>query len=120
MGENAGRKEPKNSNESKQSKESKEVKELKENKNASLTYKGKPLVRKDNVICFGDVNTDKYVLTLTIKESREEKGIEIATKVLILIQSSDVSSKEIVKFGEKDSLYEAFEIGEIWLDSLLK
>ena len=92
----------------------KEPKELNENKNAVLTYKGKPLVRKDNVICFGDVNTDKYILTLTIKETKEEKGLEVATKVLILVQTSDGN---IVKFGEKDSLYEAFEIGEIWLDS---
>jgi len=94
--------------------------ELNENKNASLTYKGKPLVRKDNVICFGDANADKYILTLTVKESRDEKGLEIATKVLILIQSTDSETKEIVKFGEKDSLYEAFEIGEIWLDNQLK
>jgi len=91
-----------------------------ENRETVLTYKGKPLVRKDNVICYGDVNKDSYILTLTIKESKNEKGLEIATKVLILIQSSDINTKEIVKFGEKDSLYEAFEIGEIWLDSILK
>ena len=88
-----------------------------ENKNEVLTYRGKPLVRKDNVICFGDVNTDKYILTLTVKETKDEKGLEVATKVLILVQTSDGN---IVKFGEKDSLYEAFEIGEIWLDSFLK
>jgi hypothetical protein len=91
-----------------------------ENKDPALTYKTKPLVRKDNVICFGDAKTDKYIMTLTIKETKQEKGHEIATKVLILIQSSDSNTKEIVKFGEKDSLYEAFEIGEIWLDSFLK
>ena len=111
MGENKEQKNPK---------EAKEIKELNENKNTTLTYKGKPLVRKDNIICFGNANTDKYILTLTIKETKEEKGLEIATKVLILIQSADSNSKEIVKFGEKDTLYEAFEIGEIWLDSLLK
>ena len=93
---------------------------MSENINSTLTYKGKPLVRKDNVICFGDANNDKYIMTLTIKEKKNEKGLEVATKVLILIQSSDSNSEEIVKFGEKDSLYEAFEIGEIWLDSLLK
>ena len=103
----------------KEPKEVKEIKEIKENKNAVLTYKGKPLVRKGNVICFGDANTDKYILTLTIKDAKkDEKGLEIATSVLILIQSSDKNSQEIVKFGEKDSLYEAFEIGEIWLESL--
>ena len=85
-----------------------------------LTYKGKPLVRKDNVICFGDVKNDKYILTLTIKDTKTEKGVEVASSVLILIQSTDAESKEIVKFGEKDTLYEAFEIGEIWLDGYLK
>jgi hypothetical protein len=90
-----------------------------ENIEAALTYKNKPLARKDNVICFGDAKTDKYVMTLTIKESREEKGFEIATKVRIMIQSSDIDTK-IVKSGEKNSLYEAFEIGEIWLNSFLK
>ena len=103
-----------------ENKEIKEIKEVNENKNAALTYKGKPLVRKDNVICFGDAASDKYVLTLTVKDTKNEKGLEIATSVLILIQSSDAGSQEIAKFGEKDSLYEAFEIGEIWLDSLLK
>ena len=94
-----------------------DIKDIKENKDEVLTYKGKPLVRKDNVICFGDAAKDRYILTLTIKESRTEKGTEIATKVLILVQTYDGN---IVKFGEKDSLYDAFEIGEIWLESLLK
>ena len=116
-------KEVKNAKENKENKdntEAKELKEVNENKNAILTYKGKPLVRKDNVICFGDAAADKYVLTLEIRKTKNEKGLEIATNVLILIQSSDAGSQEIAKFGEKDSLYEAFEIGEIWLDSLLK
>ena len=77
----------------------------------TLTYKGKPLVRKGNLICFGDAQNDKYVLMLEIRE---------ANNVLILIQSTDAESKEIVKFGAKESLYDAFEIGEIWLESQLK
>jgi hypothetical protein len=91
-----------------------------ENKPDVTTYKGKPLVRKDNVICFGDATLDKYILTLTVKETKNEGGVDVASKVLILIQSTDISSQEIVKFGEKDTLYEAFEIGEIWLNNQLK
>ena len=120
MSENIEPKEKKERKEAKEPKEVKEIKELNENKNAVLMYKGKPLVRKDNVICYGDANADDYILTLTVKDAKKEKGLEIATKVLILIQSSDIESKQIVKFGEKDSLYEAFEIGEIWLDSYIK
>ena len=78
----------------------------------SLIYKGKPLVRKDDIICFGDAQADDYILMLQI---RDEKNIFIA------IQSTDQNSSEgIVKYGQKDSLYEAFEIGEIWLESYLK
>jgi len=77
----------------------------------TLTYKGKPLVRKGNVICFGDAQNDKYVLMLEIRDKNN---------ILILIQSTDAESKEIVKFGSKESLYDAFEIGEIWLESQLK
>jgi hypothetical protein len=89
--------------------------------NNILTYKGKPLVRKDNVICYGDAKKDKYVLTLTIRETKRENGFDAASNVLILIQSSDPGAKDsAVKFGEKDKLYDAFEIGEIWLESFLK
>ena len=86
-----------------------------------LRYNGKPLVRKGDVISYGDAHADKYVLTLEIREKKKsENGVDIASNVLILIQNADVNSKEIVKFGEKNSLYEAFEIGEIWLESYLK
>jgi len=104
--------EKKDTKDAKDNKEPKEIKEVKENKSAVLTYKGKPIVRKDNIICFGDAKTDDYILML---EVRTEKNIFIA------IQSTDQNSTEgIVKYGQKDSLYDAFEIGEIWLESFLK
>ena len=88
---------------------------------AVLTYKGRPLVRKDKTICFGHV-TDKYILILTILETKTQKGLDVASRVLVQLQNTDenVSSKDrVVKSTEKDSLYEAFDIGEIWLDRLL-
>jgi len=98
--------------EKKEQKDSKETKELKENKSTALTYKGKPLVRKNDIICYGDAKSDKYILMLQIRGE---------TNIFIAIQSTDKESTEgIVKYGQKDSLYEAFEIGEIWLESALK
>ena len=89
--------------------------------NNILTYKGKPLVRKDNVICYGDAKKDRYVLTLTIRETKRENGFDAASNVLILVQSSDPGAKDsAVKYGVKETLYAAFEIGEIWLESFLK
>ena len=86
----------------------------------TLTYKGKPFVRKGDVICFGDAKADKYILILNIREKKPENGFDAASNVLIVIQSTDPVSKEVVKFGEKETLYGAFEIGEIWLESYLK
>jgi len=92
-----------------------------EKQKAILTYKGRPLVRKDKTICFGNV-TDKYILILTILETKTEKGLDVASRVLVQLQNTDenVSSTDrVVKSTEKNSLYEAFDIGEIWLDRLL-
>lgn len=92
-----------------------------EKERAIITYKGRPLVRKDKTICFGNV-TDRYVLILTILETKTQKGLDVASKVLVQLQNTDetVNSKDrVVKSIEKNSLYEAFDIGEIWLDRLL-
>ena len=83
-----------------------------------LNYKGKPLVRNGNVICYGDVKSDKYILILEIKQTKMENDREIATKVLVLIKSMEEDA--FVKYTEKDSLYEAFELGEIWIDGFLR
>ena len=83
----------------------------KNQKSNTLTYKGKPLVRKGNIICFGDANNDDYIMMLEIRSENN---------VLIAIKSTDAESGDVVKFGEKGSLYDAFEIGEIWLESQLK
>ena len=95
----------------KDSKDSKETKEPAKNKSEVLTYRGKPLVRKDDIICYGNAKSDKYILMLQVRDSN----------ILVAIQSTDRESTDsIVKYGQKDSLYEAFEIGEIWLESYLK
>ena len=87
-------------------------KEQKDNKSAVLIYKGKPLVRKDNIICYGDAKSDKYILMLQIRDTNN---------ILIAVQSTDKDSTDaIVKYGQKDSLYDAFAIGEIWLENYLK
>ena len=86
-----------------------------------LMYKNKPLVRKDRTICFGNAS-DKYILILTVLETKKEKEIEIASKVFVQIQSTSTSAEQknnVVKYTEKSSLYEAFDIGETWLEKFL-
>ena len=86
-----------------------------------LTYKGKPLVRNNNTIYYGDMN-DKYVALLQIVSNKPFEDMEVADKVTVQILSTDptLSMRERVwKKSEKDGLYEALNIASIWLERAL-
>ncbi|MEG1578252.1 MAG: hypothetical protein RR336_05770, partial [Oscillospiraceae bacterium] len=86
-----------------------------------LTYKGHPLRRKDNLIYYGSM-ADKYIIMLTILDSKKVQDMDVATKVAIQLQFTDPDLKSrdrVVKKSEKDSLYAAMDIGAIWLERAL-
>ncbi len=82
-----------------------------------LIYKGKPLVREKNVICYGDMN-EKYYLFLMILTNKVENGVEVPDKILVQILSTQEKNK-IIKQGQKSGLYDALDIGTIWLERAL-
>ena len=82
-----------------------------------LEYKGKPLVREGNTICYGDM-TEKCILVLEIMSYKEVEGNSVPDKILIQVLDSKDSTK-IIKQGEKSGLYDAFSIGLIWLERAL-
>lgn len=85
-------------------------------------YKGKPLVRQGQFIFYGFPD-DKYILFMNILETKKVGNLEVASRVLVQIQSTDndVSfNDKIIKQCEKRSFYDAFEIGTIWLERELK
>ena len=87
-----------------------------------LTYKGKPLVRKGNEIYYGDMS-EKYVVKLEILSTKTEGDLPLADKVKVLLMLSDTDVKlkdRIIKTSEKTGLYEAMDIGAIWLERELK
>ena len=86
-----------------------------------LEYKGRPLVREDNTICYGYME-DPYYLQLTIMTLKQNKDTEVPDKVLVQIKKTDRSLSEqerIVKQDMKTGLYEAFDLGVVWLERLL-
>lgn len=90
-------------------------------KSKFLTYKGKPLVRKDNVLYYGDMS-DPFVIMLQINSTKEFNDIKLADKVTVQLINTDpnVSVREkIVKKSEKNGLYNAMDIGSIWLERAL-
>lgn len=83
-----------------------------------LEYKGKPLVREGDTICYGDMS-EKCILILEIMSYKKVDSNDVPDKILIQIIDSKDSGK-IIKQGSKEGLYEAFTLGCIWLDQALK
>ncbi len=91
------------------------------NTNPGLTYKGRPLMRKDNLIYYGSM-ADSHIVMLQILESKEENGVQIATRVAVQLQLTDpeVKSRDrVVKKSEKEGLYTALDLGCVWLERAL-
>ena len=87
-------------------------------KNELLTYKGRPLMRKDNVIYYGSM-ADDYIVMLQILESKKVGDMDVASRVLVQLQLTDPNAKtrdRIVKKSEKDGIYTALDVGCVWLE----
>ena len=82
-----------------------------------LEYKGKPLVREGNTICYGDMN-EKCFLVLEIMSYKEVNGNSLPDKILIQVIDSKDPTK-IIKQGDKNGLHDAFSIGLVWLERAL-
>ncbi len=86
-----------------------------------LNYKGKPLVRCGDTLYYGNME-DKFVVQLTIKDKEPDGDITKAKKILIQLLDTDTSLdplKRIIKKSEKEGLYNAMDIGAIWLERAL-
>lgn len=83
-----------------------------------LTYKGKPLVRRKNVIYYGDMN-DEYVIRLTVLN--EENDIANDIKVELMLSDTSLDEKaRIKKESSKKGFFEALDIATIWLSRFNK
>ncbi len=91
-------------------------------KSEFFSYKNKPLVRKDNVIYYGEMNED-FVAMLTINSHKSFKDIKIGNKVFLQLISTDPKTapeEVVVKHTVKNSLYEALDIAGIWIERYKK
>lgn len=86
-----------------------------------LMYKGRPLVRSGNVLYYGSM-AEKCVIVMQVLSTKEENGMTMAEKVQIQLMLTDeeVRMKDrIVKKSEKIGLYNAMDLGSIWLERAL-
>ena len=84
-----------------------------------LMYQGKPLVREENTIIYGDLNNDPCILVLEIMSYTGEGENKTPDTVLLQIVDAKDPNK-IIKQGQKQGMHAAFEMGLIWLDLELK
>ena len=71
--------------------------------NELLTYKGRPLMRKDNMIYYGSM-ADKYIVMLQVLETKKDHDLDLATKVSVQLQLTDPSVRakdRVVKRAKK-------------------
>ena len=86
-----------------------------------LMYKGRPLMRKDNMIYYGFMS-ESHVVVLQILETKKVGDMDVATKVSVELQLTDPAAKSrdrIVKKSEKDGFYTALDVGCVWLERAL-
>lgn len=86
-------------------------------KNQYVMYKGLPLVREGDTICYGDPN-DKYILMLNILSKKANGEPD-----MIMVQICHSSNRNKIVSGKqafKNDLYDALDLGSIWLEHLNK
>jgi hypothetical protein len=89
--------------------------------NKILTYKGRPLSRKDKVLYYGSM-ADKYIIMMQVMSSMKIDDLDMATKVSVQLQLTDPDLKSrdrVVKKTEKESLYAAMDVASVWLERAL-
>ncbi|MDR3551844.1 MAG: hypothetical protein P4L75_01855 [Clostridia bacterium] len=95
--------------------------EKKEKKQNFLMYRNKPLVRCGNILYYGNMS-DKYVVMLQIVNQKPFKDTEEAGVVQIQLMATDPDIRardRIIKKSEKEGLFNAIDIGSIWLERQL-
>ena len=86
-----------------------------------LIYKGRPLMRKDNMVYYGSM-ADQYIVILQILESKDYEDLTLATKVSVQLQLTDQTVRpkdRVLKKSEKDGFYTALDVGCVWLERAL-
>ena len=86
-----------------------------------VVYKNRPLIREGNIICYGKP-TDPAMLILTVLTTKKIGSVEVSDQIFVQLQTTAASKDgiRVLKQTEKNGLFEALDIGTIWLDRELR
>ncbi len=79
-----------------------------------LEYKGRPLVRKDDDIYYGDLSDKYYIYMMIMSKKGSSKG-DAEVPDIIMVQLLEGQTKKIEKQQITHGLSEAFEFADAWL-----
>ena len=81
------------------------------------------MVRCGKTIYYGSMS-DPYVICLNILSDEDIKGFKVSGKVAIQLIDTDPSvtspKEKIIKKSEKQGLFNALDLGAVWLERALK
>ena len=87
-----------------------------------MKYKGRPLVRHQNKIYYGEPY-NKCIIVLTVLENSGEGENALPSRILVQLQSTDpalaLKKEKILNQAERKTLSDALHIGSVWLEKQL-
>lgn len=92
----------------------------KKKKQEFLLYHGKPLIRNGNILYYGNPE-DKYIIMMTVNQTEAMNDLQVATDVTVTLQTNSGSGKEkVLKKVDREGLYRALDLAEVWLENALE
>ena len=83
-----------------------------------ILYRNRPMVREDNVICYGS-SSDPYIIQMIIMSEKEYKGRKVPDQIYVSLLSTDTSKpagERVVKDTMRSGLSDALDMGVAWLE----
>ena len=94
------------------------VTKQKKEKSPFFCYKGKPLIRLKDTLYYGNIE-DGCVVKMRVKNSSLVKDLKVSGSISVQMIDTDPETpaeEKIVKFSEKQGLYQALDVAEAWLE----
>jgi len=92
----------------------------KKDENKVLTYKEKPLLRKGNLLYYGNPD-DKYIICMQVEGSKKIQDLDVSNHIVVSLQTNAAPGKEkVIKKAEREGMYAALDLGEFWLVDALE
>ena len=84
---------------------------------APLTYKGLPLVRSEDEMYYGNPN-EEVIVYLKVLSTKQVGNQTVSDKIHVSLISTDTTLDPIQRMkkqGIKNGLYNALDVGAVWL-----